>query len=78
MDSRDGTLSGQRRGDQFHCSDGVVLQADVNVARNVLARLHDPEIDRRMPDRQVKSILLKRTERRPVETAQPGLQLQAA
>lgn len=76
MDSRNGTLSGKRRGDQFYCSDGVVLQADVNAARNVLARLHDHEIDRWTHYQQVKSILLKRTECRTVETAQPGLQLQ--
>jgi IS605 OrfB family transposase len=63
MDSRDGTLSGKRRGDSFHCEDGVVLQADENAARNVLARLHDQEIDRWTPWKNVKSILLKRTER---------------
>ncbi|WP_432742032.1 hypothetical protein ABXJ76_16375 [Methylobacter sp. G7] len=40
---------------------GEVLQADVNAARNVLARLHDSEISRWTPYKQVKSILLKRT-----------------
>ena len=63
MDSRDGTLRGKRRGDLFHCEDGAVLQADENAARNVLARLHDREIDRWTPWQKVKSILLKRTER---------------
>ncbi len=63
IDSRDGTLCGKRRGDSFHCEDGVVLQADENAARNVLARLHDHEIDRWTPWQKVKSILLKRTER---------------
>ncbi|OAD24055.1 transposase IS605 OrfB [Candidatus Thiomargarita nelsonii] len=63
MDSRHGVLLGKRSGDSFHCFDGVVLQADENAARNVLARLHDPEIDRWMPFQKVKSILLERTER---------------
>ncbi len=63
MDSRYGILLGKRSGDSFHCFDGVVLQADKNAAQNVLARLHDPEIDRWTPYQKVKSILLKRTER---------------
>lgn len=63
MDSRNGCLIGSRKGDQFHCFDGVVLQADENAARNVLARLHDPGIDRWTPFKKVKSILLERTER---------------
>ena len=77
VDSRNGFLLGKRNGDWFYCSDGVVLQADVNAARNVLARLYDQEIDRWTPYQKVKAILLKRTECHPVETAQPGLQLQA-
>jgi len=63
MDSRHGILLGKRHGDSFHCFDGVVLQADENAARNVLARLHDQEIDRWTPFQKVKSILLRRTER---------------
>ncbi len=63
MDSRYGILLGKRSGDSFHGFDGVVLQADENAARNVLARLHDPEIDRWTPWQKVKSILLERTER---------------
>ncbi len=63
MDSRHGILLGKRSGDSFHCFDGVVLQADENAARNVLARLCDQEIDRWMPFQKVKSILQKRTER---------------
>jgi len=63
MDSRYGILKGNRCGDSFHCFDGVVLQADKNAARNVLARLHDSEIDRWMPLKKVKSILLERTQR---------------
>jgi hypothetical protein len=61
MDSRNGTLSGKRCGDKFYCENGEVLQADVNAARNVLARLYDQEIDRWTPYKQVKAILLKRT-----------------
>jgi len=64
MDSRHGVLLGKRSGDSFHGFDGVVLQADENAAQNILARLHDPEIDRWTPWQKVKSILLKRTERR--------------
>jgi len=63
VDSRYGVLLGKRNGDSFYCFDGVVLQADENAARNVLARLHDQEIDRWTPYQKVKSILLKRTER---------------
>jgi len=63
MDSRHGVLMGKRNGDSFYCFDKVVLQADENAARNVLARLHDQEIDRWTPFQKVKSILLKRTER---------------
>jgi IS605 OrfB family transposase len=62
MDSRNGTLSGKRSGDKFYCESGEVLQADVNAARNVLARLHDSEISCWMPYQEVKSILLKRTQ----------------
>ncbi|MBK1647784.1 RNA-guided endonuclease TnpB family protein [Rhabdochromatium marinum] len=63
MDSRNGCLLGKRQGDRFYCSDGVVLQADQNAARNVLARLFDPDIDRFTPFKRVKAILLERTER---------------
>ncbi|WP_221914010.1 RNA-guided endonuclease TnpB family protein [Thiorhodospira sibirica] len=63
MDSRTGCLDGKRQGDQFYCSDGVVLQADQNAARNVLARLYDPDIERFTPFKRVKAILLERTER---------------
>jgi IS605 OrfB family transposase len=60
MDSCDGSLSGKRSGEKFYRENGEVLQADVNAARNVLARLHDSEIGRWTPYQQVKSILLKR------------------
>jgi IS605 OrfB family transposase len=73
IDSRNGTLLGKRSGDKFYCENGEVLQADVNAARNVLARLYDREIGRWTPYQQVKSILLKRTQCHTVGTAQPGL-----
>jgi len=63
MDSRNGALIGNRKGDSFYCFDGEVLQADENAARNIQARLFDSEIDRWMPYKKVKSILLERTER---------------
>ncbi|MTW19772.1 RNA-guided endonuclease TnpB family protein [Allochromatium palmeri] len=63
IDSRTGYLDGKRQGDRFHCFDGVVLQADQNAARNVLARLSDPDIERFTPYRTVKAILQARTER---------------
>jgi IS605 OrfB family transposase len=62
VDSANGTLSGKRLGDQFYRANGDVLQADMNAARNVLARLYDTEIGRWTPFNVVKSILLKRTE----------------
>lgn len=63
IDSRTGCLDGKRQGDRFYCSDGVVLQADQNAARNVLARLSDPDIERFTPYRAVKAIVQARTER---------------
>jgi IS605 OrfB family transposase len=63
IDSRNGCLLGKRQGDRFYCFDGVVLQADQNAARNVLARLTDPEIERFMPYRRVRAIMQARTER---------------
>ena len=63
IDSSTGCLDGKRCGDRFYCSDGVVLQADQNAARNVLARLSDPDIDRFTPFKRVKAIVLERTQR---------------
>jgi IS605 OrfB family transposase len=62
VDSVNHTLSGKRSGDRFYRENGDVLQADMNAARNVLARLYDTEIDRWTNFKTVKSILLKRTE----------------
>ena len=71
MDSRYGVRLGKRNGDSFYCFDGVVLPADENAARNVLARLYDSEIDRWTPFQQVKSILLERTERQRLGLLNP-------
>jgi hypothetical protein len=62
MDGRYGVLLGERFADSFHCFDGVVLQSDINAARNILARKDDAEITRYMKFTTVKSILLRRTE----------------
>ena len=61
-DSRYGVLLGRRCGDAFYCFDGEVLQADTNAARNILSRLYDNEIQLYTPYRDVKDILLGRTE----------------
>ena len=61
VDSRYGTLLGQRNGDTFYCFDGVVQDADTNAARNILARQGDKEISLYTPYKQVKAILLRRT-----------------
>jgi predicted YcjX-like family ATPase len=63
MDSFTDLLEGKRVGDKFYRVNEDVMQADHNTARNVLARLFNPDIDRFLPYRQVKAILLKRTER---------------
>lgn len=62
MDHRYGILLGERKGDRFHCFDGVVFQSDENAAQNILARARDKEICLWTPYRQVKSILQIRTE----------------
>ena len=74
IDSRTGLLQGRRRWDRFYCCDGVVLDADVNAACNILARLYDEEITLYMPYREVKALLAERT-RTTVGTAPPGLEL---
>jgi hypothetical protein len=48
-------------GDKFYRANGDVLQADFNAARNVKARIHDPEIVRFMPHTEVRRILLSRS-----------------
>ena len=66
MDSRYGVLLGQRNGKKFNCYDGVVMDAEVNAARNVLARKDEREIGLYIPYQEVKGILLRRTERYPL------------
>lgn len=61
MDSFTGLLEGKRVGDMFYRVTGDVLQADFNAARNVKARLHDPDIVRFMPHTDVRRILLSRS-----------------
>jgi len=61
MDSVTGLLEGKRVGDKFYRVNGDVLQADLNASRNVLARLHDPEITRYMSHQKIKQILLARS-----------------
>ncbi|MBI1930057.1 transposase [Candidatus Poribacteria bacterium] len=60
-DFRHGVLLGHRNGETFYCFDGEVLQADVNAARNILARKDDSKIQLWTSYQQVKSILLERT-----------------
>jgi IS605 OrfB family transposase len=61
MDCQDGSLSGKRQGDSFYRTNGEVLDADWNAARNILARKDDPEIGLFTPYKEVKEILLRRT-----------------
>ena len=73
IDSRTGLLQGERRWDRFYGTDGVVLDADTNAARNILARLYDDEITLYTPHREVKRLLRDRTGT-TVGTAPPGLE----
>ncbi len=59
--SRCGCL-GNRSRDKFHCACGcgAVMQADLNAAINILARLDDKELHRWLPLKKVKQILLER------------------
>jgi hypothetical protein len=67
---------GQRSGDRLHCTRcGVVWQADHAAAINVLRRVGDPDITPHTPYRRVKRIVQERADRRPDQTADPGLQL---
>jgi len=55
---------GKRAGDRLHCTVcGVVWQADVNAAINVLQRASDPDIALHTPHRVVKQIVQARTDR---------------
>ena len=61
IDSQTGLLEGRRVGDQFYHKSGDVGHADINAARNVLARLRDPDIGRFTPFKSVRTILLARS-----------------
>lgn len=70
-------LMGTRIGDSFIGFDEVVLDADINAAINILARLYDSEINLYTSAEKVKEILTKRADAvlsASVETAQLGLQ----
>ncbi|MFA0698135.1 hypothetical protein, partial [Vibrio sp. 10N.222.49.C9] len=58
-----GLLVGTRKNDKFHRSNGDVVQADYNAARNVLARNEDTEISLFTPYKKVREILQARTDR---------------
>ncbi len=66
---------GRRGGDRLHCTRcGVVWQADHAAAINVLHRAGDPDITLHTPYQRVKRIVRERADRRPDQTADPGLQ----
>ena len=74
IDSRTGLLQGQRKGDRFHCLDGVVPDADANAACNIPARPCDEETTPYMPYGEVKALPAERTGL-SVGTARPGPEL---
>ncbi|GET40446.1 transposase IS605 OrfB [Microseira wollei NIES-4236] len=61
VDSRNGTLLGNRSGDSFFTFDGMKLQADCNAAVNLHQRKDDAEITRCMSADAVQRILIRRT-----------------
>ncbi|SCL24894.1 Putative transposase DNA-binding domain-containing protein [Micromonospora rhizosphaerae] len=68
---------GRRNGDRLHCTwCGVVWQADVNAAINILHRADDPDIALHTPHHRVKQILQDRTDRHrtrlPVQDSSPA------
>jgi len=67
---------GRRSGDRLHCTScGVVYQADVNAAINVLQRAGDPDITLHTPYRRVRQIVQERAGRQrtrlPVPDSNP-------
>jgi transposase len=56
VDHRTGLLA-VRRADRLYCPGGVVSQADVNGAINILQRAGDPDITLHTPYKRVKQIL---------------------
>lgn len=68
---------GRRNGDRLHCTTcGVVWQADVNAAINILHRAGDPDIALHTPHHTVKQNLQDRTDRHrtrlPVQDSSPA------
>ncbi|MBM0228734.1 transposase [Micromonospora sp. ATA51] len=68
---------GRRNGDRLHCTScGVVWQADVNAAINILQRAGDPDIALHTPHHAVRQILQERTDRHrtrlPVQDSSPA------
>lgn len=68
---------GRRNGDRLHCTScGVVWQADVNAAINILHRAGDPDIALHTPHHKVKQLLQDRTDRHrtrlPVQDSSPA------
>lgn len=65
---------GNRAGDRLHCTQcGDEWQADHAAAINILQRYGDPDISLHTPHKRVRQIVQQR-DRRPEETAPPGLQ----
>ncbi len=73
MDSATHLLEGKCVADTFYCTNGDVLKADFNGARNLLHRYSDQEITLYTPHREVRRILLARssgaTERQEAQVA---------
>jgi transposase len=66
---------GLRSKDRLYCTRcEVVWEADHAAAINVLRRVGDPDITPRTPYQRVKRIVRERADRRPDQTADPGLQ----
>ncbi|MFG3689323.1 zinc ribbon domain-containing protein [Micromonospora sp. NPDC047740] len=68
---------GRRSGDRSYCTRcGVVWQADVNAAINILHRAGDPDVALRTPHQVVKQILQDRIDRHrtrlPVQDSSPA------
>lgn len=73
---------GKRGGDRFHCTQcGVVWQADVNAAINILQRHGDPDITLHTPYQRVRQIVQERTDRQrtrlPVPDSNPARQVES-
>jgi IS605 OrfB family transposase len=73
MDSwNQGLFTGTRKSDKFYRDNGEVKQADHNGARNVLARVDDPDIGLYTPYVEVKKIVQARTDSYRLELTNQG------